>query len=741
MSNYIPRNSNLRACRLFAFFALLAPAGLCGCSMCGEPDTGREIAHIEQPSGKVEWRQGKTAGWNPAPAATVLGIDDALRTGSDGSARVVFSDGGELYLKPGSLLSFKLEGDEITLVLSQGELDAAAAGGKSGGMRVDVGGGKKPILLSKGRAKFSKSKKGVRAKSTEGATLAFADGSKVHLAGDTIVDMGGLEDEFEMLLEQGEIEVESKKKGKRGFKLVFGESSVVSMTIGKGTFSRTSAGVQIDMIMGSASLEQAGRKTTIEAGTSYNMDIGKFEITRRKALPATLKDPRRACRIRPPGSRRFRRPRGRVSSIDPGTALQVGGGGTAILADPGANQIEFASAARAVFGGVFRSGDERDGEIELQSGQARIRLRREGDAAVSQVVRAPQMTVTARALGLTAESDLTASKSASRLVVHTGEAQVDVGDKRVRVTAGQALSVDKDGKLTGPRNLPLPRVRAKEGTRTQVYYDRSLPPLAFTLKADTASATPRLELSRSSSFKSLLLGEPLARPVFRYGGLSAGKYFFRVRRGEADDGPAGKAGVVIFTRDPFLVQSRRSGSVTNVVPDTGEETRIFFQGRAPALTFSWSPVERAKSYRIRVYSEDNLEKPVITRDSQKTRLKLAAGKLREGTFYWYQASLDAAGKEIAQSGMNKLSLLFDNAAYLLRIDSPAPGQKPHAGDVELRGVAAAGASLTANDRVVSLDSAGRFEEILSGVPARGFVVFQLKKPGLGETYFVRHLGK
>jgi ferric-dicitrate binding protein FerR (iron transport regulator) len=718
---------------------VLALAGPYGCSMCGEPESGNEIAHIEQPSGKVEWRQGKTAEWNPAPAATVLGIDDAVRTGSDGNAKVVFADGGELYLKPGSLLSFKIEEDEITLVLSQGELDAAASG-KAGGLRVDVGGGKKPILLSKGRAKFSKTEKGVRAESDKGATLAFADGSKVHLAKNTSVDMGGLEEEFEMLLEQGDIEVESKKKGKHGFKLVFGESSQVSMTIGKGSFSRTSSGVRINMIMGQASVEQAGHKKMIEAGTSYDMNIGKFEITRREALPATLKDPRRACRIRPPGSRSFKLPRRRVSAIDPGTALRVRNGGTAILADSSANRVEIASASRAVFNGVFRTGQERDGEIELQSGQVRIRLRREGGAAASQVVRAPQMKVTARALGLTAESDLTASKSASHLVVHAGEAQVDIGDKRIRVKAGQSLGIDKNGKLTGPRDLPLPRVRAKEGMRTQVYYDRSLPPVAFALKSGEGSATPRLELSRSSSFKSLLLGEPLARPVFRYAGLSPGKYFFRVRRGDADGSPAGKAGVVIFTRDPFLLQSRRSSSVTNVVPDTGEETRIFFQGRAPALTFSWSPVERANSYRVRVYSEDNLEKPVVTKDSKKNRLKLAAGKLREGTFYWYQAALDTTGKEIAQSGMNKLSLLFDNAAYLLRIDSPAPGQRPRAGEIELRGVAATGASLSANDRAVSLDSDGRFEEILSGVPKRGFVVFQLKKPGLGETYFVRRLG-
>ncbi len=735
MSNSIPRNSGP-----LTFLAIYAAAVLCGCSMCGEPESGKDIARIEQPSGRVEWRQGKTAEWKAAPASTVLRIDDAVRTGSDGSARVVFAGGGELHLKPGSLLSFKLEGDEITLVLAQGELDASAAGGKSGGLRVDVGGGKKPVLLSKGQAKFSKTKKGVRARSAAGATLAFADGSKVQLAKDTSVDMGGLEDEFEMLLEQGKIEVESKKKGKRGFKLVFGESSVVSMSIGKGTFSRTSAGVRINMIMGQASLEQAGRKKTIEAGTSYDMNIGKFEITRREALPATLKDPQRACRVRPPGSRRFSRPRRRVSSIAPGTALQVSRGGTAILADSDSNRVELAPASQAVFSGVFRTGHERDGEIELQSGQARIRLRRDGDAAASQVVRTPQMKITARALGLTAESDLTTSKSVSRLVVRTGEAQVDVGDKRIRVSAGQALSVDKDGKLSGPRDLPQPRVRAKEGTRTQVYYDRSVPPVAFVLQAGAGSTASRLELSRSSGFKTLLLGEPLVGPVFPYGGLSSGSYFFRVRRGDADGGLTGKAGVVIFMRDPFLVQSRRSSSVTNVVPDTGEETRIFFQGRAPALTFSWTPVGQAASYRLRVYSEDNLEKTVILKDSSKTRLKLAAGKLREGTFYWYQAALDTAGKEIVQSGMNKLSLLFDNAAYLLRIDSPSPGQRPHAGEVELRGVAATGASLTANDRTVSLDGDGRFEEILSGVSPRGLIVFQLKKPGLGEAYFVRRLG-
>ncbi|MBW1810312.1 MAG: hypothetical protein JRJ87_19095 [Deltaproteobacteria bacterium] len=214
-----------------------------------------------------------------------------------------------------------------------------------------------------------------------------------------------------------------------------------------------------------------------------------------------------------------------------------------------------------------------------------------------------------------------------------------------------------------------------------------------------------------------------------------------MRRSGASSKAEYKKARLSFIRDPLLLGKRKAGTLTNVVRDTGVETRIYFQSKVPALTFTWATAEKANGYRIRVYSEDNLEKPLVTRASAKPRLVLPAGKLKEGTYYWYQAALGADGNELSQSKMNKLALLFDNSAYLLRIDSPSPGQRPRSGEVELRGVAAPGSSLTANGRRIGIDADGRFGEMLSGVAPGGLVIFQLKKPGLGAIYFVRRMGR
>ncbi|MBW1873360.1 MAG: hypothetical protein JRJ19_14925 [Deltaproteobacteria bacterium] len=600
---------------------------------------------------------------------------------------------------------------------------------------------KKTLRLTKGRAKFLRTADKLHASTSQGATLAFADGNQIRLGSKTALGLTSHEDEFKLLFEQGEIEISAEDKHAKGFKMIFGESTLVTMTIGTGTFTRTSDGVRIRMTMGSAIVTQDGKQTEIKAGASFLMRMGKVVITRREALPATLKDLKRISRIRKSGSRKFVRPKGKTSQIKPGTDIQVRKGGMVALLNAGSNRVELRSGARALFKGFYHSKVETDGEINLETGQARVKLRREANADTSQLIVTPQVVIKAVARGLTAETNVTSTKSYTQLVVHSGEAVATVGENHILVRAGQTLTVSKSGKIVGPNYLLKPGIRLLEGVSARVFYDRSVPPVAFTWKNQEKDGQAIYELSKSPDFKKLLLSEPTRRPMFAYSRLGPGNYHWRVRRSGASSKAEYKKARLSFIRDPLLLGKRKAGTLTNVVRDTGVETRIYFQSKVPALTFTWATAEKANGYRIRVYSEDNLEKPLVTRASAKPRLVLPAGKLKEGTYYWYQAALGADGNELSQSKMNKLALLFDNSAYLLRIDSPSPGQRPRSGEVELRGVAAPGSSLTANGRRIGIDADGRFGEMLSGVAPGGLVVFQLKKPGLGAIYFVRRMGR
>jgi hypothetical protein len=113
----------------------------------------------------------------------------------------------------------------------------------------------------------------------------------------------------------------------------------------------------------------------------------------------------------------------------------------------------------------------------------------------------------------------------------------------------------------------------------------------------------------------------------------------------------------------------------------------------------------------------------------------------EGTYFWYQAALDAQGKQIKASQMNKLLVTFDNAAPLLRIESPAPGAARQNGIVELRGTAAAGSILSVNGTPIQLSPDGRFKQVLSNVAPFEQLVFHVRKPGAGDVFFTRQVGK
>ncbi len=684
-------------CKRLSIAGLLCSLALASLGCPGGGDGGKDAAapppwaRLTLREGQVEVREAADRPWRPAVNGMALAAEAALRTGPESRARVELRDGRKLSLQAGSQLDL---GGEDALRLAQGEVlvDSAEQGG---GFRVSFGEAREVVRLHPGQ---------VRLRRVEG----------------------------------GDLVVQAEKGSGPGFKLSFGDDSgVVVSRDGSARLSAGGDGPQLRMLMGEATLVRGGQTTALGEGASFKLRMGEGEVVRREAL-ATRARGGSGLRLRLPGEADYRLMAKAGPALEPGTALRSAGPFS--LDDGAGGKVELAPGSAVVFGGAYREGGLRAGSLKLESGQARVRLERGSSADAVQIVDAGVAQVTARARGGRADVNVVVKSDGALIEVRAGQAEVRAGTETVELGSGESLSVDAQGRAGKPAREPMPRIVALEGLHTRVFYDRWIPKVAFALgrAEDGAQATlevgPRPDLSRPWS-REQVSGGYLAQRA------RAGRSYFRVLRdagGQA--GPeAGPVGSLELSPDP--VAKGGGGNVTNVVPDTGVQTRVLFQGKVPALNFQWEAVAGAAAYRVRVYTEEDLENPQIDERTAEPRLVLAPGRLREGTYFWYQAALDAGGKQLKASQMNRLALAFDNAATLMRIDAPRPGDRPEGGRIEVRGRAPVGAAVSVNGVEIVVSDDGRFEQVLSNVPAGSLLLFQLKRPGQGPVYYTRHLGR
>jgi ferric-dicitrate binding protein FerR (iron transport regulator) len=580
----------------------------------------------------------------------------------------------------------------------------------------------------------------VRTGDNSSTTIAFLDGGRLQLNANSELKLAGKEEDFTLLMEQGEIEIVAKSTEGRagGFRLIFGDTSeMVLVREGQAKLTMGEAGVQVQMMIGRALIRQGNETINIEAGNSFMLSIGKSTIVERVAMVTTLKDRRKASRIKDVDGNKFKRINKKSTVIEPGTDIRVAKGRVDLVDDTG-SEVWLTNKAHARFEGTHKSAKGREGSLSLSKGQTKVRLRRKKGVSARQEITTPIAMVVATTNGLTAETDVSTNKKSTHVAVHSGKATVTAGDKTYHLDASQSITIKKGGKTDGPKSSARPLILAREGVRTRVFFDRKFSRIGFACPPKENSQKTLLELSRKNTFEELIISEPVEGKYFIYSAIKPGKYFWRLKRLMPQE-EIGSVGSLEIGKDP-LASRGSSKKLVSVVPDTGIQTTVLFQGRAPALTFKWDKHEGAASYRVRVYSEDEMNTPLVNMTSDKARLVLPAGKLEEGGYFWYQAAEDENGKELKASQMNKLTLSFDNAARLLRIDKPLTGQRAKGGKLEVKGLAPAGSSVTANKRDLSLSADGRFKETLSKINAK-VVIFQLKKRGLGDVFFIRHLKK
>lgn len=181
------------------------------------------------------------------------------------------------------------------------------------------------------------------------------------------------------------------------------------------------------------------------------------------------------------------------------------------------------------------------------------------------------------------------------------------------------------------------------------------------------------------------------------------------------------------------------GRLRNEVPEGAEKTVIYYQDKPPSVTFLWKPpadiTPVPAEYRLQVYNERDLTKPIEERMSKTTTLQLPENALGEGNYAWSVTPLDAKGQALAGGRMTKLEMVYDNAVSELVIKAPRNGDAGGA-SVPVIGIAPFKTRVSANGQLLPLDDKARFNSKVAPVGKR--VVFRTAGEG-GEQFIVRQL--
>ena len=299
--------------------------------------------------------------------------------------------------------------------------------------------------------------------------------------------------------------------------------------------------------------------------------------------------------------------------------------------------------------------------------------------------------------------------------------------------AGNAVTV-KDGKVVSEVRPVVPTdVELRAGSTSVVYYQGSIPPIAFDWTSDSPKTASiyQITLASDKTYKDVIFSETLRKTGFVYDEMHAGRYYWRVKAGS--DAPREGSILVQKGGDNDCANCKR----INIINDNGEKTVVYFQQALPALTFQWQPVSGATQYRLRVFEDGAFDKPFMEATSDTTKIAFQAGALEDGKYFWLVTPVDAAGKTVGSAGRtNGLEIAYDNVITDLVVRSPKNGQRVSGDRCTTAGEIALGARLFINGKQADLDSKGRFKEAVT-LHGSDKIVYRTQASDGVQRFYVR----
>ena len=500
----------------------------------------------------------------------------------------------------------------------------------------------------------------------------------------------------------------------------------------------------LSVLVGEVTVVRDGASTTVGAGNALSIEglvvpvaaTGNLEIA---GLTTTLK-PQQATLI---ASRGVQVQAGAATDwvaaeprqqLDPGAGVRTRKAkGTQVRFEDGSS-VALSPNAELRFEQAQGSENQQKARYVVSAGAADLHLtRREGVEATHEVTVAG-LGVEVRPGDREADVELRS--------LPAGAYEVGVRFGRVRLSdgteleAGTAITV-KDGKAASDtRPVAGADVELRAGTTSVVYYQGSVPPVAFDWRAETtdkAVASSQITVATDKAYKDVLFSETVRKAGFVYDGFKPGRYFWRVKGGDSV-----REGSLLIQRggENDCANCRR----TNVIQDTGEKTVVYFQQALPAITFQWNAVPGAAQYRVKIFADGAFERPHLEATTETTSLAFQAGALEDGKYFWLVSAVDAAGKAIGGTGRtNGLEIAYDNVINDLVIRSPKNGQRISGDRVTTMGELALGARLFINGKQADLDAKGRFKVAVALPHGERNIVYRTQAADGVQRFYLREL--
>ncbi|KFE61905.1 FecR domain-containing protein [Hyalangium minutum] len=470
-----------------------------------------------------------------------------------------------------------------------------------------------------------------------------------------------------------------------------------------------------------------GQELEASAGQSVDVSAGRAELVtgpQRVLELATIQVTVRAdsgkVEVRSKGSSQWRTANKGGQKLSPGDGVRARGGTAYLALEGSASTIALASGSEVVLEGAGKQGSQDEARLDLRQGSLTLKLAPERDSRVVMP-------------GLTLESagaaDLKVRRTADGFDVsaRAGDVTLVRGDTRKPLRAGEQASVSGQAE---PKVSPLAQAPvALPAVENMQVFHRGLPEVKLSWAGE---GDVLLEVASDPAFTRTVVRGVVHQPYATVPAPERGRLYWRVRR---PDGTELTKGSATFAPEQA---SKDLARVTNEVPEGPQKTTIFYQDKPPAVVFKYSAEPQAAQYRIAVYRNGELSKPVAERTVAETRAPLEAGVLREGNYLWSVTPLSRTGQPLRGGRMNKLELVYDNSVPVLVVQSPKNGQRVGK-RVRAVGVAPVGTKLSINERSVSLDAKHRFDTWVEPVGVPPVLLFKMQHAGAPDVYVVRTL--
>ncbi len=499
----------------------------------------------------------------------------------------------------------------------------------------------------------------------------------------------------------------------------------VSVVVGKDS-------ANIEVRVGTvAFVSRDGQTRNANAGDTLVVTLGSAEFTHSAPPPSLVLEPIQVILLSTSGRTEVKKKDARtwVAVRKAGAELSAGEGvrvkdGSSVLQFPeSTSRFTLNKGAEIVF-----DKSERGNGLE----QSSLTLTR-GDLLGSLAAdRKSQLRVGGLELVSDAGGQFTLVKTADGVGVTslTGDLLLRSNGAEVALRAGQTATVPSEGapkvEAAGRRELVLP---SRQGLRV---FHSGLE--ALTLAWSGEAHDYKVEVATDRGFSDKLLSGVVHQAQVDLPAPRQGALFWRIT--EADGGKEVDSGSAVFQPE---AADKELGRVRNEVPEGTEKTTIYYQDKPPAVTFTYRPEPNAAAYRLRVYKENALDKPVVERSVKEERLPLEAGILVEGNYIWEVMPLSSTGVELRGGKTSQLELAYDNAVPNLVIRSPRNGELLVGNTIEVAGVAPVGARVFVNGRPVTLDEKARFQASVAPTGKPPLVIFRMVPSSGPEVFTVRTL--